>query len=314
LEERQEETKGKVLWCGEEGEEDVTKQACEHHAGEEGEKAEGEKWSRVCAHNKLKFQCKECRSTAPGDCKCEPIVIDSDEGEGEKVVRLAGDGGTVVGLAGGAEEVREVEEEEGRNAEEEKGRKVGAEKMMVVMKLATWEPDALDGGEIGLEEAQEDVTEDVGGVGEDRRGGHPHTRVQACADRGGGGAGGGGGTGRRKGEMVEPRVGRRRASDARVGKDGAGSGDSVEGFNLLFALMESDCLLHGNSSGSEEGGGSGGGRGDGGGGRGSPGGQETANSNLSNFGRMAKMLPHAALAKLSATSRRLHTRAKQVPS
>ena len=49
------------------------------------------------------------------------------------------------------------------------------------------------------------------------------------------------------------------------------------------------------------------------GGRGSAGGQETAN-NKSNFGRMAQMLPHAALAKLSAASRCLHTRAKQVPS
>jgi hypothetical protein len=34
-----------------------------------------------------------------------------------------------------------------------------------------------NGGEIGLEEAQEDVTEDVGVAGEDRRGVHPHTLV-----------------------------------------------------------------------------------------------------------------------------------------
>jgi cytochrome c5 len=48
-----------------------------------------------------------------------------------------------------------------------------------------------NGGEIGLEEAQEDVTEDVGVAGEDCRGVHPHTLVQACEDRGGGGEGGG---------------------------------------------------------------------------------------------------------------------------
>ena len=104
-----------------------------------------------------------------------------------------------------------------------------------------------NGGEIGLEEAQEDVTEDVGVAGEDRRGVHPHTLVQACEDRGGGGEGGGG-TGRQKGEMVELREGRRVASDAREGRDGAGGGDArggrdgagggdrVEGFNLLLAL------------------------------------------------------------------------------
>ena len=34
-----------------------------------------------------------------------------------------------------------------------------------------------NGGEIGLEEAQEDVTEDVGVAGEDSRGVHPHTLV-----------------------------------------------------------------------------------------------------------------------------------------
>jgi len=47
--------------------------------GEEGGGAESEKWSLVCAHNKLKFQCKECCSPVLGDGKYEPIVIDSDE-------------------------------------------------------------------------------------------------------------------------------------------------------------------------------------------------------------------------------------------
>jgi hypothetical protein len=46
-------------------------------AGQEGGRTE--KWSHVCAHNKLKFQCKECCSPMPGDGKHEPIVIDSDE-------------------------------------------------------------------------------------------------------------------------------------------------------------------------------------------------------------------------------------------
>ena len=49
------------------------------HAAGEGGRAEGDKWSNVCAHNKLKFQCKECCGPVPGDGKCEPIVIDSDE-------------------------------------------------------------------------------------------------------------------------------------------------------------------------------------------------------------------------------------------
>ena len=63
-------------------------------------------------------------SPVPGDGKYEPIVIDSDEDEG--VMVLAREGETVVGPAGGAAEVREVEEEEGRAAEEEEER------------LATW--------------------------------------------------------------------------------------------------------------------------------------------------------------------------------
>ena len=34
-------------------------------------KVEDKKWSRVCVHNKLKFQCEECCSPAPGDSRCE---------------------------------------------------------------------------------------------------------------------------------------------------------------------------------------------------------------------------------------------------
>jgi hypothetical protein len=42
--------------------------------------------------------------------------------------------------------------------------------------------------------------------------------------------------------MVELRAGRH---DARGGRDGAGGGDKVEGFNLLFAQREIESLFEG---------------------------------------------------------------------